>query len=85
MTKEEILELLKAQMLALRDRSTELQKNSRLRADWVAKTKHMQDTIKNISSCDAIWLDEEYGKWFKKEIQPLVNRIDPSLLNRFNS
>lgn len=35
----------------------------RLKAD-------MDKKISSLNSCDALWVTDEYGKWFKTEIEP---------------
>lgn len=85
MTKEEILSLLQAQILILRDRPAELHDNPKLMADWVAKITTIVRDIESLNSCDANWLNDEYGKWWHKEIKPFVDQLDPNLLKPFNS
>ncbi len=85
MNKEEVLTLLKTQVLDLRDRSAEIQKDPRLMDDWVVKTQYLGNAVKGLNSCDAVWLNDEYSKWFKKEVQPHIVKLDPSLLDRLNS
>ena len=60
MSKEEILELLKTQILMLRDHQV--------------KHKMIQENIQKLNSCDALWLQDEYGKWFEKEIRPSMKK-----------
>lgn len=30
----------------------------------------IESAIKDLNSCDAVWVSEEYTKWFKKEMYP---------------
>ena len=72
MDKHNLLELWKSQILMLRDHGKELQENSQLKLDWIEKTKLVLRGIEEINSCDRSWIDDEYGKWAKKEIRPLT-------------
>lgn len=85
MNKEEILSLLKTQVLNLRDRSAEIQKDPQLMADWIAKTKLLQQRVNSLNSCDILWINDEYSKWAIKEIKPYTDSLDPETLKRFNS
>jgi hypothetical protein len=82
MNKEELLDLLKHLILQLRDHSKELQSDPRLMKDWVAKSKHLQNSLGLLNSCDALWVSENYGKWHKQEIQPYISKLDPALLKK---
>ena len=79
MNKEQTLDILKHLVLQLRDNSKEIQANPNLTKDWVAKSKMVQDQLKSMNSCDALWFNEEYGKWHKKEIEPYASKLDSSL------
>jgi len=73
MTKEEVLELLKHLILILRDQKEKLN-DARLMADWVAKYKHLCKEHEKLSSCDILWVGDEYDKWYKKEIKPFISK-----------
>lgn len=70
MTKEEVLLLLQSQVLMLKNKA--LETNTRLQMDWSAKNKVLQDAIKGLNSCDALWIDEQYQSFFNKEIRPYL-------------
>jgi hypothetical protein len=80
MNKNEVLDLLKHLILQLRDHSKELQGDPKLMRDWIAKNNHLQDSIKSLNSCDAVYINDEYAKWYKQEIQPYASKLDPKLL-----
>jgi hypothetical protein len=80
MNKEEALELLKHLILQLRDHSKEIQDNPKLMQDWVAKSKYLENAIKSLNTCDSNWINDEYGRFFKKEIQPYISKLDLNLL-----
>ena len=82
MNKEEILDLLKHLILQLRDHSKELQADPKLMRDWIAKNNHLQASIKSLNSCDANWINDQYGKFHQQEIQPYVAKLDPKLLKK---
>ena len=77
MTKEEILELLKYQVLQVKDNSNAIGSNPNIFQDWTTKQKILNDAINTMNSCDANWLNDEYSKWFRKEIQPHIPKINP--------
>jgi len=84
MDKQEILDLLKHLILQLRDHSKDIQKDPRLMQDFIAKAKHLENILQSLNSCDALYIEDEYGKFFKKEVQPYVSKIDPKLLKKLN-
>lgn len=75
MTKEESLELMKWLILQLRDNGQKLKDDPMLMADWVAKQKHLETSVKALNSCDALWINDNYGVWYKKEIEPIIPAI----------
>lgn len=84
MNKDDILSMLKSQVLALRDQSREIESDKRLQLDWSEKTKFLINNIHGLNSCDMLWLNDEYGKWFDKEISPHTRRINSSLLKQIH-
>lgn len=80
MNKEEVLDLLKHLILQLRDHSKEIQADPKLMKDWVAKSDHLAKSMKALSSCDSLYIADEYGKWWTKEIKPYIAKLDPKLL-----
>ena len=75
-SKEELLLIYQDLILSLRDRSTELQLNEMFRMDWSAKFKMVKEELATLNSCDSLWFSEEYSKWHKKEIEPLVKKVN---------
>ena len=82
MNKEETLDFLKHLVLQLRDHSKEIQSDPRLMKDWAAKSKSLENTLKSLNSCDANWVNDKYGGFFKKEIQPYIAKLNPNLLKK---
>ena len=74
MTKEEIFELMKELILELRDHGEKLKKDERKRIDHTAKSSYIQTEVAKLNSCDANWLNDEYGKWYKKEVKPFIGK-----------
>jgi len=72
MTKEECFELMKWLILQVRDNGENLKSDEMLKADWVAKQKHLDSAIKTLNSCDALWLNDVFGLWHRKEIEPNI-------------
>lgn len=75
MSKEEIIDLIKHLILQLRDNEKALKENPRLMQDWIAKQKHLDESIKQLNSCDASWVNDNYIVWFNKEIAPHTSFI----------
>ena len=71
MNKEEALDLLQHLILQLRD-NKQLQSDSRLMQDWIAKQTHLTNSIALFNPDDIAWLDTNYALWFNKEIKPFV-------------
>ena len=71
MTKEETLLLLQHLILELRN-NKQLQSDTRLMQDWVAKQTHLTTSISLLNSNDNAWLDTNYRLWFEKEIKPHI-------------
>ena len=76
MNKEECLSLMQHLILQLRDNDKVLKEDPRLMQDWCAKQKHLDNSIKQLNSCDSDWLNVQYLAWFKKEIEPYIAKID---------
>jgi len=72
MTKEEIFKLMKEVILALKDEEDKLMNDSLFQQEWSKKHKAVDSAIKQLNSCDASWLTDEYAKWFKAEIEPNI-------------
>ena len=56
MTKEEVLAEMKAVVLDMKKMSV--------------RQKNLVEEAGKLNSCDASWVNDEYGAWFKSEIQP---------------
>ena len=74
MTKEEIFELMKVLILELRDHGEELKTDERKRMDFTAKSSYVESEVAKLNSCDANWLNDEYGKWHSKEVKPFIGK-----------
>ena len=79
MNKEQTLEKLKELVLVLRDRSGDFRKDPQLAEEWLKKEREVTKSLKSMNSCDVSSLNDEYGAWFKKEIQPHIDKLDPEL------
>ena len=69
MTKEQCLEFMKWLILQLKDNGHKLKDDPMLMADWVAKQKHLETSVKTLNSCDALWLEDNYGAFYKQVIK----------------
>jgi hypothetical protein len=74
MTKEEIFELMKVLILELRNHEEELKTDGRKRMDYTAKSAYIESEVAKLNSCDANWLNDEFGKWHSKEVKPFIGK-----------
>jgi hypothetical protein len=81
-TKEEILEALKDLVLGLMKNPEKLKDNIIYQASWVNRQQEIGIAVKTLNSCDTLWLNDEYGAWFKAEIKPNIKDIDPSIKDK---
>ena len=65
MTKEELLKKLQDSILTLIQKSSELLTYASLKQKWIKNNNEIREAFKQLNSCDANWLNDEYGKWFK--------------------
>ena len=65
MTKEEILEAMKEWVLSMQKLS--------------AKEKAVQESLKNLNSCDMLWITDQYAKFHKAEIAPNIPKDLPKI------
>lgn len=84
MNKETCLELLKSLVLQLRDNSDELKTNFQLQKDFVVKYQLLNQHIKSLNSCESDWLNDQYGEFFKKEIEPYIKKLPSDLFNKIS-
>ena len=82
MTKEEVLNDLKELVIALRDNSEKLRSDPVFAAGWLSKQKSVSLEASRLNSCDASWLNDEYGEWFRQEIEPAIENVDPSVKDK---
>lgn len=74
-SKEELLEELKKMVLALKNDAEELKKNPELAVEWAKKQAEIGIACRRLNSCDASWLNDEYGKWFRSEVKPAMDNL----------
>ena len=63
-TKEEALEIMKKLVVDLKEGQI-FTGDGKLQA-WKDNREEMGATIKQLNSCDMLWLEEKYGAWFRK-------------------
>jgi hypothetical protein len=61
MTKEQIFTELKSLVLTLRDDKEKFLNDAAFRDNWVLRQKSISDKVDKLDSCDANWLNDEYG------------------------
>ena len=74
MTKEQVLQALKEYVLTLRDHPDKLNQCHK-------KALELQEAVKGLNSCDADWVNDQYGPWHRKNILP---HVDPKVIEKFN-
>ena len=77
MNKEEILERLKDSVLTILRKGKEFRENPPLFQKWQENYHKLENGIKSLNSCDCLWVNDEYGKWFK-EHEEIQTRIQNS-------
>jgi hypothetical protein len=82
MTREEIFDELKTAVLAFRDEGKRIREDAVFRASLLSKQQELGIEVKKLNSCDASWLNDEYGAWFKAEVLPNMPEIDPSVKDK---
>ena len=70
MTKEEALELMKEVILIIKNDTDKLMTDRSYMLSWLENNKKLDAVVKELSSCDMLWIDEQYGPWFKENIEP---------------
>lgn len=76
MTKEEVFELMKEVVLAIKDDSDKMKTDRSYMTSWLDKNKELDAAIKELNSCDMLWLDDSYGPWFDENIRPNLRTSD---------
>lgn len=82
MTKEEILAELKVLVLTLRDEQEKLKTDPVFASSWLSKQHEIGIDVKKLNSCDADWLNDQYGAWFNEKIKSNLPEIDPSVKDK---
>ena len=77
MTKEEIFTALKEVILVLRDEGEKFLSDKVFQQECLQKQAAVQQAVKELNSCDMLWLSEVYEKWFTQEIRPYADKLDP--------
>jgi len=82
MNKEQILSELKSLVQSLIDDQEKLKGDEDYKKEWGAKQQALGIEVKKLNSCDASWLNDQYGLWFRTEIKPKMPPIDPSVKDK---
>lgn len=72
MNKEEVLQLWKDVILEIKGG----------KVPSVDRIELLKKGLTSLNSCDALWCEEEYGKWFHKEIRPFIPKKILDLVNK---
>ena len=68
MTKENLLELLKASVSTLKNRGADLLTDDKLRKAWYKESEIINRETSKLSPDNIFWLNAEYHKWAEKNI-----------------
>jgi hypothetical protein len=82
MNKEQILQTLKELITQLKNNSKAFIDDENILQEWQKKQQEVGIAVKKLNSCDALWLNDEYAKWFNSEIKPNLPDIDPSIKDK---
>ena len=83
MTREEILKELKELISSLVPENGENRfKNPEFCKDFSKKQKKINEESCKLNSCDANWINDEYGKWLRSEMSLKLSNIDPSIKSK---
>ena len=82
MNKEKILDTLKEMVTGLMENSEKLKTDTAYQASWAKQQQDVGIAVKGLNSCDALWLNDEYAKWFNDTIKPNMPAIDPSIQDK---
>jgi len=75
LTKENLLELLKSNILGLKNKSEELISNSKFKEAWQKEHNLIDKEISNLSAEDLKWLNDNYIIWSKENILKDINLL----------
>jgi len=64
LSKEQVFERLKDLILTLARKGKEFKDNEALRQKWSDNRDVVNKAAKGLSSCDILWLSEQYEQWF---------------------
>jgi len=82
MNKEAILASLKELILGLKNNPERFRSDPDYVRSWESKQLEINLSIKKLNSCDASWLNDEYGKWFNKELKPTIKDIPSEIKDK---
>jgi len=81
MDREEILAELKTMVLHIVHEPEQFA-DKVFMATWECKQREIRTDSKALNSCDASWLNDQYGVWFKAEVAPHMIKVAPSIKNK---
>ena len=81
MTKEQILALLKDSVITLRDKGRTFHDNEALRNAWMNQNTKISEAVKELNSCDMLWVNDEYAKWMQENFSDYIEKLKDLNLN----
>jgi hypothetical protein len=75
LTKENLLSLLKSNVLALRDKAEELATNPQFKKAWKQEVSLINESVAKLSPEDSKWVNDEYAKWTETELLESTNNL----------
>ena len=67
MKKEETLKMMQNLILSVRDEGQRLFEDRIFREEWQNNLKKLDEGLKILNSCDALWVYDKYGAWHKDQ------------------
>jgi len=64
--KEELLDQYKDLILTMALKGDELKTNEVLLRKWSGNKVKLEEAMKELNSCDALWMGDAYSKWFRE-------------------
>lgn len=81
MNKEQILEAFKSSILTIQNKGKELATNKDLYKAWKREVNTINEKIRELNSCDMLWLNDNYAKWSKENLQTDIDKFLENLKN----
>jgi len=79
LTKENLLSLMKSNVIALRDKSEELATNEQFHQAWLKESQLIIKDVRLLSPEDLKWMNDEYSQWAEAELGNVLEIIQKDM------